>query len=164
MASGLLLCLRQYNADNYLLIVRHTSQCTDVQLTCLIAEALHLHLSSRHLVTSGTKAVMAKLLHNALQHKTALSPILWRISNYNLNYDRHFRNCYFYFHCLYLNNPVSKVARKCTTCTPSSVLLSSLMAHFLQHATSTVNTDLMIQLMNHLSLCHLHFRWSILLW
>ena len=76
VASGLLLCLHQYNADNYLLIVRHTSQCTDVQLTCLIAEALHLHLSSRHLVTSGTKAVMAKLLHNALQHKTALSPIL----------------------------------------------------------------------------------------
>ena len=100
------------------------SQCSDVQLTCLAAEALHLHLSSRHLVTSGTKAVMAKLLHDALQHKIALSPILWWISNCHLNYDRHFNcNCYFYFQCLYLNDPVSEPARECATCTPSSIVV-----------------------------------------
>jgi len=43
------------------------------QLTRLPAEVLRLHLSSRHLVTTGTKVVMASRLYDALHH-TTLSP------------------------------------------------------------------------------------------
>ena len=43
------------------------------QLTRLPAEVLRLHLSSRHLVTTGTKAVMASRLYDTLQH-TTLNP------------------------------------------------------------------------------------------
>jgi len=36
------------------------------QLMQLTAEVLHLHLSSRHLITNGTKAVMARRLYDAI--------------------------------------------------------------------------------------------------
>ena len=45
-------------------------RCTIVQLTRLTAEVLRLHLSSRHLVTSGNKSVMAQRLYHALHNVT----------------------------------------------------------------------------------------------
>ena len=43
-------------------------RCTIDQLTRLPAEVLRLHLSSRHLVTSGNKSVMAQRLYHALRN------------------------------------------------------------------------------------------------
>ena len=48
-------------------------QCTIDQLTRLPAVVLRLHLSSRHLVTSGNKSVMAQRLYHAL-HNADNSP------------------------------------------------------------------------------------------
>ena len=47
-------------------------QASVTQLTRLTAEVLRLHLASRHLVTTGTKAVMAQRLHDAI-HATPVS-------------------------------------------------------------------------------------------
>ena len=43
-------------------------RCTIDQLTRLPAEVLRLHLSSRHLVTSGNKSLMAQRLYHALHN------------------------------------------------------------------------------------------------
>ena len=54
-------------------ILLDVHQCTIDQLTRLPAEVLRLHLSSRHLVTSGNKSVMAQRLYHAL-HNADNSP------------------------------------------------------------------------------------------
>ena len=50
--------------------------CTIDQLTRLPAKVLRLHLSSRHLVTSGNKSVMAKRLYHALHNADHSSSIV----------------------------------------------------------------------------------------
>jgi len=47
-------------------MLSNISNCSVSQLIRLPAKVLRLHLSSHHLIISGTKAVMAKRLHNAL--------------------------------------------------------------------------------------------------
>ena len=51
-------------------------RCTIDQLTCLPAEVLWLHLSSRHLVTSRNKSVMAQRLYHALRNADHSSSIV----------------------------------------------------------------------------------------
>ena len=51
-------------------------RCTINQLTHLPAEVLRLHLSSRHLVTSGNKSVMAQRLYHALRNADHSSSIV----------------------------------------------------------------------------------------
>ena len=50
--------------------------CTIDQLTRLPAEVLRLHLSLRHLVTSGNKSIMAQRLYNALHNTDHSSSII----------------------------------------------------------------------------------------
>ena len=51
-------------------------RCTIDQLTRLPAEVLRLHLSSRHLVTSGNNSVMAQRLYHALRNVDHSSSIV----------------------------------------------------------------------------------------
>ena len=51
-------------------------RCTIDQLTRLAAEVLWLHLSSRHLFTSGNKSVMAQRLYHALRNTNHSSSIV----------------------------------------------------------------------------------------
>ena len=48
--------------------------CSMEQLVRLSAEVLQLHLSSRHLITSGTKSVMAQRLYRAIHNIDEESP------------------------------------------------------------------------------------------
>ena len=45
-------------------------QCSVAHLAHLPAKVMCLHLSSRHLVTSGSKAVMPKLLHKVINQSS----------------------------------------------------------------------------------------------
>ena len=51
-------------------------RCSVEQLTRLPAEVLRLHLSSKHLITTGTKAVMARRLYRAIHNIDETSPIV----------------------------------------------------------------------------------------
>ena len=64
------------SSQSLLLDVHH---CTIDQLTRLPAEVLRLHLSSRHLVTSENKSVMAQRLYHALHNTDHSSSIVTTI-------------------------------------------------------------------------------------
>ena len=51
-------------------------RCSVEQLTRLPAEVLQLHLSSKHLITTGTKVVMARRLYRAVHNIDETSPIV----------------------------------------------------------------------------------------
>ena len=64
---------RSHSSKSLLLDVH---RCTIDQLTCLPVEVLGLHLSSRHLVTSRNKSVMAQRLYHALHNADHSSSIV----------------------------------------------------------------------------------------
>ena len=56
------------------------------QLVCLPTEVLRLHFSSRHLITSGTKSVMAQRLYRAI-HNIKIISRLYRSCNFDDNVE-----------------------------------------------------------------------------
>ena len=100
--------------------------CSVTELARLSAEVLRLHLASRHLVTSGSKATMAKRLYDALNQPTTS---LAAPPSSTLTGD----------------TPPSTNQLTTTIATYPPALqaqLSSLMAQFLQYATPPVSTSL----------------------
>ena len=100
--------------------------CSVTELARLSAEVLRLHLASCHLVTSGSKATMAKRLYDALNPPTTLlaAPPLLTLTG---------------------DTPPSTNQLTTTTATYPPALqaqLSSLMAQFLQYATPPASTSL----------------------
>ena len=71
--KGSCLSHHSHSSQSMLLDVNH---CTINQLTHLPTEVLWLHLSSRHLVTSGNKSVMAQRLYHALHNANSSSSVV----------------------------------------------------------------------------------------
>ena len=104
------------------------------QLARLPAEVLHLHLASRHLVTSGPKATMAKRLYDAVNPSTinngdnvSRSQVAPPPSTFSGN-----------------TSPSTNQLTATNTTLPPAALqaqLSSLMAQFLQYATPSASTS-----------------------
>ena len=73
MSKGYHSSQRSRSSQSLLLDVH---RCTIDQLTCLPAEVLWLHLSSRHFVTSGNKSVKAQRLYHTLRNANHSSSIV----------------------------------------------------------------------------------------